>query len=487
MVGDERAMLDLVEVYHRELAALVRAARAPDDRDRTTALALAFFSESLSPFAMAQRGFRDAIARLRDLHHLLREPHEATDFIVSVLESSTEYAIIGKDLDGTIILWNEGARRIYGYEAAEVVGKAGSAMLYTPEDVALGKPREIMDRALHDGKWEGMVNRVRKSGDRFVARVVITPRRDAAGTPIGFLLMSKDISDEIRLTEELQRKNEELEEQYRHVEEANRLKSEFLANMSHELRTPLNAIIGFTELMYDGKVGPISDLHKEYLGDVLTSSRHLLRLINDILDLAKVEAGKIEFRPEEVDIAQLVDEVRDILRTLAAAKLLHIAVEVDPALTTVLADPSRLKQILYNYLSNAIKFTPEHGRVTIRVAAEDGDDFRLEVEDTGIGIRPQDMERLFVEFQQLDAGASKKYQGTGLGLALTKRIAEAQGGRVGVRSTPGEGSVFFAVLPRVAAPARTDAGLGDRLQGSRDTARRRILVVEDDQWSRSHS
>jgi CheY-like chemotaxis protein len=231
-------------------------------------------------------------------------------------------------------------------------------------------------------------------------------------------------------------------------------------------------------------LGPISDLHKEYLGDVLTSSRHLLQLINDILDLAKVEAGKIEFRPEEVDIAQLVDEDRDILRTLAAAKLLHIAVEVDPALTTVVADPSRLKQILYNYLSNAIKFTPDHGRVTIRVAPEDVDDFRLEVEDTGIGIRPQDMERLFVEFQQLDAGASKKYQGTGLGLALTKRIAEAQGGRVGVRSTPGEGSVFFAVLPRVAAPARTAAGLGDRLQGSRATARRRILVVEDDHRNR---
>src|SRR5919199_2380966 len=152
MVGDERAMLDLVEVYHRELAALVRVAPTPDDCDRTTALARAFFSESLSPFAMAQRGFRDAIARLRDLHHLLREPHEATDFIVSVLESSTEYSIIGKDLDGTIVLWNEGARRIYGYEPAEVVGKANSALLHTPEDVVRGTPRAIMDRALRDGK-----------------------------------------------------------------------------------------------------------------------------------------------------------------------------------------------------------------------------------------------------------------------------------------------------------------------------------------------
>src|SRR5439155_8170555 len=226
-------------------------------------------------------------------------------------------------------------------------------------------------------------------------------------------------------------------------------------------------------LMYDGKVGPVSDLHQEYLGDVLTSSRHLLQIINDILDLSKVEAGKIEFRPEEVNIAQLVGEVRDIVRTLAATKLVHIAVEVDAALTTVVADPARLKQILYNYLSNAIKFTPDHGRVMIRVAPEAADHFRLEVEDTGIGIRPQDMERLFVEFQQLDASASKKYQGTGLGLALTRRIVEAQGGRVGARSTPGEGSVFFAVLPRVAAPARADAaGPEALLPRVRDDARR---------------
>jgi signal transduction histidine kinase len=137
----------------------------------------------------------------------------------------------------------------------------------------------------------------------------------------------------------------------------------------------------------------------------------------------------------------------------------------------VVIDPSRLKQVLYNYLSNAIKFTPEGGHVTIRVAPQDADHFRLEVEDSGIGIPPQDMERLFVEFQQLDASVSKKYQGTGLGLALTRRIAEAQGGRVGVRSTPGQGSTFFAVLPRVATRAPGDAtGPGNLLPGAQHTA-----------------
>ncbi|MBI3325787.1 MAG: HAMP domain-containing histidine kinase [Nitrospinae bacterium] len=227
-----------------------------------------------------------------------------------------------------------------------------------------------------------------------------------------------------------------------------------------ELRTPLNAIIGFAQLIYDGKVGPVAAAPKEYLGDILTSAQHLLRLINDLLDLAKVEAGKIEFQPEPLDLTALVGEVRDILSTVAATKRVRIESEIAPELGEVVADPSRLKQILFNYLSNALKATPDQGRVTVRVQPEGPDDFRLEVEDTGIGICPEDIGRLFVEFQQLDVSTGKKYRGTGLGLALTKRIVEAQGGRVGVRSTPGQGSVFFAALPRVARVVPREGGVG---------------------------
>jgi signal transduction histidine kinase/ActR/RegA family two-component response regulator len=321
---------------------------------------------------------------------------------------------------------------------------------------------------------------VRKDGSRFAASVAITLRRGLDGSPVGYLLISKDITEQKALEEQLRRKNEELEEQYRRVQEANRLKSEFLANMSHELRTPLNAIIGFTELMHDEKVGPVSVHQKEYLGDVLASARHLLQLINDVLDLAKVESGKMEFRPEPVDLAKLVQEVRDILRTLTASKRMRIETEMDPAVGGVVIDPAKFKQVLYNFVSNALKFTPEEGRVSIRILSEGSQEFRLEVEDTGIGIRPEDLGRLFVEFQQLDSSTTKKYPGTGLGLALTKRIVEAQGGAVGVRSAPGKGSLFFAVLGRelgeahpqenpqerpVPPPAR--AGLGS------------ILVVED--------
>jgi CheY-like chemotaxis protein/anti-sigma regulatory factor (Ser/Thr protein kinase) len=263
------------------------------------------------------------------------------------------------------------------------------------------------------------------------------------------------------------------------MQEANRLKSEFLANMSHELRTPLNAIIGFAELMFRGKVGPVSGDHKEYLGDILNSSRHLLQLINDVLDLAKVESGKMEFRPEPLDLGKVVGEVRDILRGLASTKRIRVETHIDPILGGAMLDPAKLKQVLYNYLSNALKFTPEEGAVTLHVTAEPADRFRIEVEDSGIGIRREDMHRLFVEFQQLDAGMAKKYAGTGLGLALTKRIVEAQGGNVGVRSDPGKGSVFSAVLPMstpgFAAPALARAPVAVPLPGGAKS----VLVVDD--------
>jgi signal transduction histidine kinase len=171
-------------------------------------------------------------------------------------------------------------------------------------------------------------------------------------------------------------------------------------------------------------------------------------LINDILDLAKVESGRLEFRPEEVELAQLTSEVRDTLRGLAAKKHLRIEIELDEEVRKVVIDPGRVKQILYNYLSNAIKFTPVGGRIVVRIAADGPSLFRIDVEDTGVGISPEQLGKLFVEFQQLDGSAAKRYQGTGLGLALTKRIAEAQGGRVAVRSTPSQGSTFTAILPR---------------------------------------
>jgi PAS domain S-box-containing protein len=286
-----------------------------------------------------------------------------------------------------------------------------------------------------------------------------------------------DLRERLR-ADEIRRRSAELETQNRRIQEASRLKSEFLANMSHELRTPLNAIIGFAELLYDGQVDPQSPAHKEFLGDILTSGRHLLGLINDVLDLARVEAGKLEFRPEAVEVARLVGEVVAILRTTAAQKQIRMETELDARITDLTIDPARLKQVAYNYLSNALKFTPVGGRVTLRVKPDGIDCFRLEVEDTGIGIAPDDLGRLFVEFQQLEAGAAKRHQGTGLGLALTRRLVESQGGSVGVESSIGKGSTFHASLP-CHALAISRAPTPYKLAPVRGDARI-VLVVEDD-------
>ena len=293
--------------------------------------------------------------------------------------------------------------------------------------------------------------------------------------PTRMLGIVSDITEQ-RQAEDARLRAQRLEAENRQIQEANRLKSQFLANMSHELRTPLNAVIGFADLLHSGFVKPESPKHHEFLGHIGTSGRHLLQLINDVLDLSKVESGKFDFYPEAVDLAAMLKEVQDILHTAIQRKHIVLTTDIDPAITDIRLDPSRLKQVLYNYLSNAIKFTAAGGKVTVRAFAQGPEHFRLEVEDTGIGIAPADLPRLFTEFQQLDAGYSKQHQGTGLGLALTRRLVQAQGGSVGVRSTLDAGSVFHFVLNRVHG---TD-GLRAESQGNVITAPDRVLLIKHD-------
>ncbi len=246
----------------------------------------------------------------------------------------------------------------------------------------------------------------------------------------------------------------EIEMRTRAEKEAEQLKNTFVAHMSHELRTPLNAILGFAEIIEDGKAGPTSALQREFLGDILASAQHLLALINDILDIAKLDAGKVTFRSELLSLPLVTQEVLGVLKSLTAKKNLQVETYLDPAVCDLELDPDRLKQVLFNYLSNAIRFTPEGGRITIRARPEDSSRFRLEVEDSGIGIRPELLAELFQEFRQVHgAGMTEAQKGTGLGLALTKRLVEAQGGSVGASSTVGLGSVFFAILPRCVQPS----------------------------------
>jgi signal transduction histidine kinase len=256
----------------------------------------------------------------------------------------------------------------------------------------------------------------------------------------------RDITER-RQAEELHARSQELTLENRRIETANRMKNQFLANMSHELRTPLNAIIGFSQMLDEGMVDPSSPKFKIFVGHILSSGRHLLQMINDILDLSKVEAGKLSFAPETVDLLPLTQHVAASLTEASAKKRADIEIDCDPSLADIEIDPGRYKQVLYNYLSNALKFCNDAGAVKVKIAAEGESHFRLSVFDSGIGIAAEDIPKLFTEFQQLEAGSAKRHQGTGLGLALTRRLVEAQGGSVGVRSELGQGSEFFAILP----------------------------------------
>ncbi len=240
-------------------------------------------------------------------------------------------------------------------------------------------------------------------------------------------------------TEELQRSNIALEK-------ANRLKSEFLATMSHELRTPLNAIIGFAEVLRDEIAGTLAVEQKEYVEDIHNSGQHLLNMINSILDLSKIEAGKLGLQYEEFPIKDAVNEVLNTIVGFSDKKGIHIHTNIEGDIPFISADKVKFKQIMFNLLSNAVKFTPENGRITIN-AKLTNQHIQVAVTDTGIGIKSEDMDKIFEAFRQLDASYARRYEGTGLGLTLTKRLVELHGGEIWVKSEYGKGSTFTFTLP----------------------------------------
>src|SRR5947208_2062171 len=252
--------------------------------------------------------------------------------------------------------------------------------------------------------------------------------------------------------------NAKLEEQHREVsrlnvelDQAGKLKDQFLANVSHELRTPLNSVIGFSELLLTGQVegAALSDTQRDYLETISRNGRHLLQLINELLDLSKIAAGRMDLRLEAVPLDALLREAVDSVRAQLEARRHRLALEPAPEPVSVRADRGRVLQILLNLLSNAIKFTPDGGHVMLTARVEDGGHHvRVAVRDTGIGIAPEDRAKLFREFVQLDAAPSRRYEGTGLGLALSKRLVELHGGAIGVESALGQGSTFWFTLPR---------------------------------------
>jgi two-component system, NtrC family, sensor kinase len=251
--------------------------------------------------------------------------------------------------------------------------------------------------------------------------------------------------ENVRLFKELQARNQEIAEKSRQIEVASQHKSEFLANMSHELRTPLNAIIGFSEVLSERMFGDLNEKQDEYLKDIHASGQHLLSLINDILDLSKVEAGRMELELTDFDLPQAISNALTLVRGRAAHRDIALHQTVDQRLGQIRGDERKIKQVLLNLLSNALKFTPEGGRVDVRASVADGM-AEISVTDTGVGIAPEDQEAVFEEFRQVGT-ADKKVEGTGLGLALSRKFIELHGGRIWVKSQVGMGSTFTFTLP----------------------------------------
>jgi signal transduction histidine kinase/HAMP domain-containing protein len=324
-----------------------------------------------------------------------------------------------------------------------------------------GEPVQIPDveaardypfRALFLREGLRSVLTVPMGGGDDVARGIVVVRRTpgAFGERIVSLMMALANQSKVAIANaDLFR---EIEEKSRLLEVANQHKSEFLANMSHELRTPLNAIIGFSEVLLQRMFGELNPKQDEYLQDVLSSGRHLLSLINDILDLSKVEAGRMELELARFDLPQAMQDTLVLVRERAARHGIELHLELDGGVGPIVADERKIKQVMLNLLSNAVKFTPEGGRVDVRTVPTDGG-VEISVADTGIGIAPENQELIFEEFRQVGGDYAHKREGTGLGLTLARRFVELHGGRIWVKSQPGQGSTFTFSIPERPWPA----------------------------------
>ena len=380
-----------------------------------------------------------------------------------LLEAAPD-AIMQVDAEGRIILLNRVTEDMFGYSRDELLGQ--------PVEVLI--PRELHARhAEHRASYRqhpmtrtmgsGLaLEGIRKDGSRFPVEISLSPSSSAEGFRVTAII--RDTTErrmaEERLrgvqeeyTQRLAETNAELEMTNRELERANRLKSEFLASMSHELRTPLHTIIGFSELLGEELEGPLNEKQMRFVQHIHKDSLHLLELINDVLDISKIEADRLELRPEAFDFTALIAESLASVRSLAEAKS-HTLETASDVPTAVEADRLRIKQVLVNLLSNAIKFTPEGGRIRLEARVQDSF-VVVSVRDTGIGFPTEEHESIFDKFHQVGATTKGVREGTGLGLAITKRLVEQHGGGIWVQSQPQQGSTFSFTLPISSAERET--------------------------------
>jgi PAS domain S-box-containing protein len=411
-----------------------------------------------------EQQLRETLAERRRMEEVLRQrEHELSSANMKLqaagdangmlyrhlVESVQDYAIFMLDPHGRVLSWNDGAERIKGYAAGEIIGQHFS-VFFPAEDVARGKPVWELEAAARDGRVEDEGWRVRKDGSRFWANVVLTALHDDAGGLTGFAKITRDMTER-RAAEERAIEDARLVAE---SNAANNAKSQFLAVMSHELRTPLNAIGGYVQLIEMGVHGPVNEAQRDALERVQRSQRHLLSLINDMLNLVRIEAGHVDFALEDVEMGPLLAGVITMIEPLVSAKRLTCEVatpragDSEPAIV-VCVDREKVQQILLNLLTNAIKFTPAGGRVTVEVARAPDDPAMAHVlvRDTGIGIPAAKLESIFEPFVQLGTRPAAKDAGVGLGLAISRDLARGMGGDITAISTVGEGTTFTLTLP----------------------------------------
>src|SRR6266581_4496662 len=401
----------------------------------------------------------------------VRAVNEVADAVVGVTDAERIFA---RSLDRMVSLLNADGGAIVIREDPPGAPPGSGGRLNAPATLGIAPETAVMLAMRVLVRSEADADRIRLSavsaGElRFVAHVPLSARGRTIGLLSAYFHDQRELTDtQARALRTIARlvsvanENADLVGELRvnnlQLERANRLKSEFLASVSHELRTPMNAIIGYTKLMLDGLDGDLTEQQTADLERVVQAADNLLSLINGLLDLAKIEAGKMELNIEEVDIPLVIDDVIELMRAGADAKALSLRADVARALPAAWADRARIRQVLVNLVANAVKFT-EHGGVTIRATVVDGW-ITLGVVDTGVGIPPEAQTYIFDEFRQVDASTTRRYGGTGLGLAISKRLIALHGGRIWVDSTVGVGSSFLFTLPvRVRATALADGGL----------------------------
>jgi PAS domain S-box-containing protein len=410
--------------------------------------------------------FRDA-TELKRAGEELRQSQERSQLMV---ENVADYAILMLDQEGRVVSWNAGAQRIKGYCAEEILGQHFS-QFYPREDVERGKPQHELEVAAAEGRLVNEGWRVRKDGSTFWANVVITALRDESGSLRGFGKVTRDMTESKLAQEALVHAKDE-------AERANKFKDQFLSTMSHELRTPLNAVLGFSDLLADERYGSLNERQKRYVSNIHGGGQHLLKLISDILDLSKIEAGRMDLAIQDVPIESAFSEVLSTLRPLAEKKSQTLSQNAQAHLI-VRADITRFRQMLMNLAGNAIKFTPEGGRIELEARQTNGQ-IRIEVRDTGPGIPPGEQERIFQAFYRLRQ-SGEATEGTGLGLAITQRLAELHGSKLGLDSQAGQGSCFYFSLP-AGVPTRQLRASEAKVKVSHGEATK-VLVIEDDRDS----